>query len=442
MCSSGDRVAVAVSGGADSVCLLHILHELAPTLGIELSVAHLNHRLRGPDSEEDAEFVADLAAKLRLPLHLHQVYVGDSGDNLEQAGRNARIEFFDSLPVDRIATGHTRSDQAETVLYRLLRGSGTAGLAGVLPVVGRRIRPLIDCDRSHVAGYLAERNLCWREDASNANTHFARNHIRHEILPRLPDAVATVLARTAELARDEEDYWAAEISQIARKLFRRNRKAVLLHTEELIALPIAVQRRLIRNVIQEVKGNLRAVDLHHIESILRLAHAVDGHGRTQIPGIDCFRSFEFLRIDRPRTETRFERDYSMPLDIPSTNIIPRQDSVVKVEVVESRYNNEDEWLDLDRVSGPWELRNWHPGDQFTRAGHSSEKIKTLFQLARIPIWDRQGWPVITCGDRIVWTRRFGVSSEFAAGSESRRLLHIEEVLQSAESKLLDSASTY
>jgi tRNA(Ile)-lysidine synthetase-like protein len=131
----------------------------------------------------------------------------------------------------------------------------------------------------------------------------------------------------------------------------------------------------------------------------------------------------------------------MPLEIPSTVYVPRQDSAIKVELTENRYNNEDDWLDADLLSGSLELRNWRPGDHFTRAGHSSEKIKTLFQLARIPIWDRQGWPVITCGERIVWTRRFGVASEFAAGSEVSRFVHIEEVLQSAESKVLDSAST-
>ena len=145
-----------------------------------------------------------------------------------------------------------------------------------------------------MTAFLTERGLPWRDDATNADTSFARNHIRHEILPRLPDAVGVILARTAECARDEEDYWSAEIARMAPEHLQRKRKAILLEVEKLIALPIAVQRRLVRHVIQEVKGNLRAIDLHHIESILRLAHAVDGHGRTQIPGIDCFRSYEWL----------------------------------------------------------------------------------------------------------------------------------------------------
>ena len=127
-------------------------------LAFSFSVAHLNHKLRGAESDGDAAFVRELAASLGLPFHYEESNVASAEDNLEQAGRMARLEFFDSLPVDRVATGHTRSDQAETVLYRLLRGSGTAGLAGVLPVVeGRRIRPLLDCSREEVLAFLRDK---------------------------------------------------------------------------------------------------------------------------------------------------------------------------------------------------------------------------------------------------------------------------------------------
>ncbi|HYP04616.1 MAG TPA: tRNA lysidine(34) synthetase TilS [Bryobacteraceae bacterium] len=268
MCAPGDHVAVAVSGGADSVCLLHLLNELAPSLGVVLSVAHLNHKLRGTDSDSDAAFVRNLADSFGLAFHYREVQVAAEPGNLEEAGRNARIEFFDNLPVDRIATGHTSSDQAETVLFRLLRGSGTAGLAGILPVADRRIRPLLDCTRAQVLHWMTERNLPWREDASNADLHFARNLLRHQILPRLPEAVGPILARTAELARDEEEYWAAEIGRIAAQLFRRNLKAIVFNAEELTKLPVALQRRLIRRAVQEVKGDLKAIDVYHIESIL------------------------------------------------------------------------------------------------------------------------------------------------------------------------------
>ena len=183
MCAPGQHVAVAVSGGADSVCLLYLLHELAASLGITLSVAHLNHKLRGAESDGDAEFAKQLAENLRLPFHYKEVEVSSIEGNLEQASRDARHRFFDALQADRIATGHTQTDQAETVLYRLLRGSGTAGLASVLPVAGRRIRPLIDCTRDEVREYLASFRIPWREDSTNSDISYARNYIRHQILP-------------------------------------------------------------------------------------------------------------------------------------------------------------------------------------------------------------------------------------------------------------------
>jgi tRNA(Ile)-lysidine synthase len=437
MCAPGDHVAVAVSGGADSVCLLHVLRELAPSLQITLSVAHLNHKLRGTDSDRDAEFVRDLAGSMGVTFFYEEADILGLGGNLEQTGREARLAFFDRLPVSRIATGHTRSDQAETVIYRLLRGSGTAGLSGVLPVAGRRIRPLIDCSREDVLEYLRSRELRWREDASNANMGFARNRIRHESLPYLGSAAESTLARTAELARDEEEYWSAEMDRLAGRFFKKSPKAILLNAETLREMPAAVRRRLVRRAISEVKGNLREIDLFHVDSILALADEPEGHGRRQAPGIDVFRSFEWLKICLPRTESRWDRDYCLPLRVPGETRVPDQASKVRVEVAENAnniascegYNTRGGLLDAQYLSGPLELRNWRSGDRFTRSGHASEKIKTLFQLARIPLWDRQGWPVITSGDRILWTRGFGVSSEYVPAAGSNRILQIlEEVM--------------
>ena len=189
MFQPGQYVGVAVSGGADSVALLHILLELAPSLGIRLAVLHLDHMLRGDESRGDAEFVRDLAAKFDLSFHLHQVDVGRMSDNLEQAARSARYEFFGQFLISRthrVALGHTRSDQAETVLFRFLRGAGTAGLAGIRPVTSDGcVRPLIDVDRATIEAWLRERGIDWREDSTNHSTDFARNRIRHELLPQL-----------------------------------------------------------------------------------------------------------------------------------------------------------------------------------------------------------------------------------------------------------------
>ena len=449
MCGPGQHVAVAVSGGADSVCLLYLLHQLAGSRNITLSVAHLNHKLRGSESDGDAEFVKKLAENFGLSFHYKEVEVSSIEGNLEQAGRNARHLFFETLAADRIATGHTQSDQAETVLYRLLRGSGTAGLAGVLPVTDRRIRPLIECTGKEVREYLTSFRIPWREDSTNSDISYARNYIRHQIVPVLPEGVEAVLARTADLAREEEEYWTSKIDRLSLQYLRPDTKAVLVNADDLSTLPVAVQRRLLRRAVQTIKGDLREIDLFHIDALLRLAAQREGHGRSQAPGIDVFRSFEWLRFAKPRSESRSERDYCVPLAAPGRTPVPGQKSVVCVEVTENTeytlppqgYNENGNLLDADCLSSPMELRNWRPGDQFTRTGRSSEKVKTLFQLARIPIWDRQGWPVITSGDRIVWTRRFGVASECVPAKNSSRIFRIvEQDLDSAESNTTDSAS--
>ena len=338
MCAPGHHVAIAVSGGSDSVCLLHILHELAPILGINLSVVHVNHKLRGPESDADADFVRDMAASLGLPFHYRESDLSAVPDNLEQAGRRVRLEFFEEIPADRVATGHTRSDQAETVLYRLLRGSGTAGLAAILPVAHRRlIRPLFECNREEAVSFLQDRGISWREDSSNAALAFARNRIRHEILPRVrleQPAIDEILARTADLARDEEAYWSAEIARLEPRYLTRKDKAVLINADQLGELPVAVQRRMLRRAVCLIKGDLREINLFHIERLLTLAAQREGHGRCQAPGVDVFRSFNWLRFAGPRTESRFERDYCLALAAPGVTGIPRQAARVSVEVAE------------------------------------------------------------------------------------------------------------
>jgi tRNA(Ile)-lysidine synthase len=439
MFASGHRVGIAVSGGADSVCLLHILREIAPRWDLSLTVLHLNHQLRGTESEEDAAFVAGLAAALGLSVIVERADVQGTGGNLEEAGRDARREFYRKHGFDRVATGHTLNDQAETVLYRLIRGSGTAGLSGVRPVSGDGlVRPLIECGRTEIEAWLCERGIVWRDDRTNSDVKFARNRIRHELLPYLVrefnSSLPGTLAQMAVTAQDEEEYWQAEIAAVAARYFVRRPPAVLVRTTDLLSLPKAVSRRLLRRAVEETKGDLRSVDSSHIEALLRLAGGREGHGRLQVPGLDVFRSFEWLRIAPPRIGTREDHDYVVPLTIPGSAAIPEAESTVylEVEAVETGYTKDGSSLDGDLLADPVELRNWHPGDQIMRRAGSSEKIKALFQEKRVPIWERQGWPVITSRGKIVWTRRFGVDAEFAATAESRTVVRVLETANFAD----------
>ncbi len=309
MFTPGQRVGVAVSGGADSVALLHALLDLRARWDLQLSVLHVNHRLRGEESEGDARFVRELARSLSLEFRCHEVDVPGiiraEGGNLEQTARRVRQDFFLGLiragELDRVALGHTRSDQAETVLFRILRGAGTAGLAGIRPVTtDGLVRPLIDVSRAEVLEYLSGKGISWREDSSNQDRRFARNRIRHDLLPALErewnPALTQVLAGMAEVARDEEDYWRDFISETAEGRLIVRPPEVIFRAEWLAGLHPAVARRVIRSAIEQARGDLRRVDMHHIG---RVPVAGSGRRRPEAVRNPGAGGVAVLRVDPP-----------------------------------------------------------------------------------------------------------------------------------------------
>jgi len=441
----GARVGVAVSGGADSIFLFEAMRELAPRWNLQLSIVHVDHGIRGAESRADAAFVEQLATRLSLPFHLRQSDVPAIDDNLEQAARRARQAFFAELlsagAIDRVATGHTRSDQAETVLYRVLRGSGLAGLSGILPVTQERIvRPLLELDRNEIECWLRKRNIAWREDQTNQDRSYARNRLRHEILPLLREAfnprLDETLAKMALLAQDEEAYWAAELRR--HPLPGPCNTPQILSAVELATLPAAVARRLIRQAIGRAKGDLRQVDFAHIERILEMARSQGGHDRVQLPGLDIIRSFEWVRLAPAQAKPTLGFVLSFPIEAPRSVELPDGSARIMLQIREKEecaqacgtVVNE---LDCQRFTSPdgalsgLEVRNWRPGDQYQRVGQSrKQKLKMLFQEARIPLWERWNWPIIAYNGSIVWARQFGAAAEFAAGPATRLVLEVRE----------------
>jgi tRNA(Ile)-lysidine synthase len=395
--------------------------------------------------------VEELASRLGLELRAARVDVlkiaSEAGDNLEQAARRVRREFFFSFlrsgVLDRIALGHTRSDQAETVLFRFLRGAGTAGLAGMRPVTREGlVRPLIEIDREEVEQFLRDRGVAWREDASNRDPRFARNRIRHDLLPRLAEenpALPATLARLAAVAADEERYWEVEIERVVVGRLVPRPPAVLFRVDWIGALERAVARRAIRRAIQAVKGDLRSIDMEHVERILELTENREGSARLQAPGLDVFRSFDWVRLAPPATGGAEGRDYDLAAPAPGRVELPGGRSSLGLELepsaggAGSAYNRGGTELDWDRISGVLRARSWRPGDRYRPVGHASgTKIKSLFQEARIPLWERRGWPVLTCGDSIVWSRKFGAAADYAVSGETRSVLRVREIGDIAE----------
>ncbi len=441
MLAEGDRVGVAVSGGADSVFLLHTLRALAAERKITLSVLHVNHQLRGTESDGDEEFVRDLAGQADLPF---LALPGPPGPgNLEQEARNVRRRLLEeariSLGLSRVALGHTRTDQAETVLFRLLRGSGLCGLSGITPKRGPAIRPLLALSRTEVRGALLDAGLPWREDSSNQNQQFARNRLRLATLPRLARAynpnLEEALAGTAELSRVEEEYWAEQIEALYQRLSTSTGLGPVINTEALADHHLAVKRRVIRHAIACAKGSLRSIDRRHVDQVLAIVDSRHGHDRVNIPGIDAIRSFDHLLLAAPQA-LRQERNYQLRLEFDVRHRLPFGAGALSVTVQKkmppfcatveggSHCDGEEAFLDSDAVclaasTGDLAVRNWQPGDKLQLAGQGSDvKIKTLFQEHKVFLWCRKHWPVVVAGQEIVWVRRFGAAQPFAANDRS------------------------
>lgn len=415
------RVMVAVSGGPDSVCLLHVLREIGVNV---VGVAHFNHKLRGEASEEDARFVETMAREMGLEFWRADGLVG--AGNLEQNLRRLRREFFADLTreakCDRVALGHTRDDQAETVLFRILRGSGLTGIAGIPAATAEGfIRPLIEVTRAEVEEYLRSCRVAWREDASNDDRRFRRNRIRHDLLPQLArewnPRISEALAQLGDLAR-EENLLAEEMSRPAyAATVREYRDSVEIDHSVLTELPRAVARRVVRRALKRVRGDLRRIEFQHVEEI------VDG-GVAAIAGVRMTSSLGTLRISAV-TERAGSDQESVTIVIPGTYETNR--GLLRVEISEStgtRCVN----LKAARFAGrSLILRGWKAGDRYHPASSTNvRKLKELFQMYRIPLWQRRGWPIVESEGQIVWARRFGAARQFVAADESGPFLQIWE----------------
>ena len=433
MFEPGHSVGVAVSGGADSMALVEVLHEW---VGLRLTVLHMNHGLRGEESEEDARFVERTAKRLGLPLVVELGHPG--GGNLEEEARRLRRDFFlramKEYGLDRVATGHTRSDQAETVLFRVLRGTGPTGLAGILPVTAEGlVRPLLEVSREEVRDYLVRRGIAWREDSSNREPRFARNRIRHDLLPELRrdwnPGIEGALAQLGDFCREDESYWQGEAARLLEQVVSERRGAAMVFdVARLGELPRAAARRVLRSAIGGMHRDCRGVDFDHVEEILRLALQEAGSGKLELPGLEVCRSFDRLRMGPVEAAPK---PYRLELPVPGEIGIPGTRRRVRVERLrgaeESRYNTGGVRLDGERIAARLELRSWESGDRFQPSGKSRRiKLKDLFQEARIPSWERPAWPIVTDGATILWVSGFPPAEGYGASGTAKEVIQVSE----------------
>jgi tRNA(Ile)-lysidine synthase len=454
----GDRLGLAVSGGADSVALLRLMVDLRKELGVVVSVIHFNHKLRGADAEADEEFVKQLSRQHGLEFFCESGDVARHCDeqhlSIETGSRALRYQYFVSLlnsgRFNRIATAHTLDDQAETVLLKLVRGAGTRGLAGIYPKLaidhrsGRHpdcenliIRPLLEIRRKQLESYLDELGQDWREDKSNRDLRHSRNLVRHGILPRLErnlnPAVRETLAETAEIARGEEEYWTGQVAELIPQVWKSskagdNPAAVgALNLNLLLAQPLALQRRLIRAAAESLGFQL---EFKHVEQILQLSASQPRHPQATIlpRGWRATRTEDEIILER--SVDTLTADYEYHLSIPGEVKLPPAGRSIEALLVrpddESGYNP-DHAFDPALLSKELRVRNWRPGDRFW-PGHSRspKKIKELLQERHLTGTDRKLRPVIVSGTEVIWLGGFPTPSALRPRHCNREVVIIRE----------------
>ena len=442
----GLRLAVGLSGGADSVALLRVLADRGRELGLVVHAAHLHHRLRGAEADDDRDFCRELAHRLGLPFHESQIDTagaaaadpasGKAVETIEEAARRLRYGWFRELMrtgiVDAVATAHTRDDQAETVLARFLRGAWTEGLSGIHPVVafpeGRIVRPVLAASRADVEGYLKALDQPWREDSTNRHLTFTRNRIRHELLPLLEEwnpQLRVHLAQMAELARDEEDWWGYELKRLAAHSILPGRpvrgggraagEGLAIEVARLAELPPAVQRRVLRYAAGQLGTK---PDFEATEAVRGLAlTGRAGQRRELAGGLTGERTHRELRLtvggaEPPETEAPLARS----VDIPGEIVAPEWGVRMQIRDAGRPGGSNGRSPETPEPGRRVVLRPWKPGDRVRlRHSGSPRKVKEVLERMHVSGSSRALWPVLEMDGRIIWMQ--GVELEPAPGIE-------------------------
>ncbi len=441
---------VAVSGGADSMALVHALRELERAGECQLvGLAHLNHGLRGEAADQDEAFCRAVAAELDLAFECERIDVRsvavERAVSIEAAGHTVRYAFLERaaarVGADRVALGHTRDDQAETFLLRLLRGAGPRGLAGIYPQRGLFIRPMLDCSRRQVRQFVAARGIMFREDATNLELGIPRNLIRHEVIPqlsRVSPGVVRVLGREAAIARDDADFLHATARAAFDRIVRESGGVVRIDAEQLRAEPAAVGRRVAAMAISRLSGG-RFVGFEHVEALLDLVGGTDcGSGRRYLPGQIAERDGQSVvltgrqaapeeragavvgpeEIVRPGTNS-----FRFSLSIPGEVVSPLG-WVLSAELVRWRngtgspartaYPRSWALVDAVRVASPLCVRSWVAGDRFRPLGMAgTKKLQDFFVDRKVPRERRGEVPIVLdAEDRVVWVAGHAIAEDF------------------------------
>ena len=452
---AGARVAVALSGGADSVALLFALREIAAREGFRVAgAAHLNHQLRGFAADADEQFCRDLARDLQLPIDVERIDVAAAsrsiGRSIEHAAHDARYAFFGRaakrLDAGVVAVAHTKDDQAETFLLRLLRGAGPRGLGGIHPRVGIVIRPFIDTSRADIREFLRGAGIAFRDDASNDDVTIPRNRIRHELLPLLdarfaPNAVG-VLDRAAAIAREDGDYLENAAREAAARLIACTPRGIEVNADALLAEPAAIARRVIRMAQQLAAGEDRFVGFDATEAVRRLAVS-NSTGPLDLGGHRVNRRGRLLVLtgSRGREKPRPAVSFNYQLEVPGRVSVPEAACAILAdtrhvpsgraagEVWRLTGRSDEAVVEARRLTAPLTVRNRRPGDRFRPLGLNGRKsLQDLFVDAKVDRSERDITPIVVdSAGEIVWVAGHALAEEFRVTDATKDVVTLKRL---------------
>jgi tRNA(Ile)-lysidine synthase len=439
MIKGGERIIAAVSGGADSVCLLEMLSQLRNHLDISIVVAHLDHGFRPKEDTKETEFVTALAKTLGLPLAYEKAHriTNEKGGSLEEKAREMRYRFFEKVLTEnhaqKVALGHNLNDQAETVLMHFLRGAGLKGLSGIPPTRDDCfIRPLIEITRDEIHAYLKQKNQSFMLDSSNFEKQYLRNKIRLELIPLLSKYQPRLIEHLGELThrcREENQFMVEEArKRLHHLILNSSDSSIELSVAGLKNLTTPLQYRVIRLAIERIKGNLRRIGSGHVKAIMDLVHSSKPQSKINLPqNIGAKRTYEKLTISSEAENGPVS--YQHYVKNPGTLTIPEINQTLSCEVLEStdalppRASAHEALFDLSKVSWPLTVRNLKAGDRIMPLGlNGLKKVKDIFIDNKIPSEERKRIPLLCNGDDILWVCGIRTDERYKVKEETKQIL--------------------
>lgn len=432
MIKKGDSVCVAVSGGADSMCLLFLLNEMSPVLGISLSAVHVEHGIRGQSSIDDMEYVKRQCGELDIPLKTVQVDIPAAaeiaGTTLEETARNERYRIFSELKADRIALAHHINDQAETFIFNSIRGTGLRGLRGIVPVRGRYIRPLLCLTRQEIESYCLERHIEYREDITNSDIDIPRNRIRHMVIPELLKINEEGLRHISEAAEDisaADEYIRSAVDKAFEKCIispaDRPELEIIIDLDQFDRLHRVEAAGVIMKAMTELAGRSKDIARRHIEAVLTLANGQSGHHLDLIYGIKAYKEFRHLVLKKAGKYEISNPDKPAPQI--EYSILQKKDVPMERILDSGNYTKYIDYATIRNVSA-LEGRYRQTGDYISiKDGRKS--LKDLLIDEKIPSGRRRELFLITQGSEIVWIPELGrIGERFKITDKTEKILRM------------------